>query len=60
MIYMMQVVEGHGCTINSVFTMRIEIIPKHFGVDTVSLVNLLFTQRDSKADYTKNGNLVEK
>lgn len=61
MVYMMNAVEGHGCTINSVFPLRSEIIPKHFRLDTVSLVNLLFTNDHGiKDDYTKKGNLVKK
>ena len=48
MLYMMKAVEEQGCTIYSVFPLRSEIIPKHFRLDTVSLVNLLFTKENGK------------
>jgi hypothetical protein len=42
----MKVIEGHGCTVKSVFPLRSEIIPKHFRLDTTSLVYLLFTNEN--------------
>jgi hypothetical protein len=61
MVYMMKVIEGHGCTVKSVFPLRSEIIPKHFRLDTTSLVYLLFTNENGKrSNYTLGGTLKEK
>eukprot|EP00835_Amoeboradix_gromovi_P005661 NODE_556_length_6708_cov_0.674837.p2 type:complete len:218 gc:universal NODE_556_length_6708_cov_0.674837:5906-5253(-) len=51
MVYMMKAVEAHGCTINTVFPLRSEIIPKHFRLDTTSLVYLLFTDENGKRTH---------
>ena len=61
MVYMMKAVEELGCTIYNVFPLRSEIIPKHFRLDTVSLVYLLFTNENGKrSHYTEKGALKEK
>ena len=61
MLYMMKAVEELGCTIYNVFPLRSEIIPKHFRLDTVSLVYLLFTNENGKrSHYTEKGALKEK
>ena len=58
MIYMMKEVEKDGLTINNVFPLRSEIIPKHIRLDTTTLVHLLMTKKQgNKSDYLFNGNL---
>jgi len=60
MFYMMKAVEARGATVNNVCPLRSEIIPKHFRLDTVSLVNLCFTKEHGiRSDYTTKGNLVK-
>jgi hypothetical protein len=61
MLYMMKAVEERGCTIYNVFPLRSEITPKHFRLDTVPLVYLLFTNENGKrTHYTEKGALKEK
>ena len=58
MIYMMKQVEEHGYTINNVFPLRSDIIPKHIRLDTTTLVHLLITKKQgNKSDYLFKGNL---
>ena len=58
MTYMMKEVEKDGLTINNVFPLRSEIIPKHIRLDTTTLVHLLMTKKQgNKSDYLFNGNL---
>lgn len=60
MLYMMKAVEVRGATVNNACPLRSEIIPKHFRLDTVSLVNLCFTSQQGKRSYYKaRGNLVK-
>jgi len=60
MLYMMKAVEARGASVNNACPLRREIIPKHFRLDTVSLINLCFTSEQGKrGDYTTKGNLVE-
>ena len=61
MLYMMKSIEEKGYKVNNLFPLRNEIIPKHFRLDTVSLVYLLFTNENGKrSHYTLNGALKEK
>jgi hypothetical protein len=61
MVYMMKAVEEEDCTINSVFPLRSQIIPKHFRLDTTSLVLLLFTNENGKkTDFLSKGALKER
>ncbi|RLN70472.1 hypothetical protein BBJ28_00018546 [Nothophytophthora sp. Chile5] len=58
MVYMMKAVEASGNTISSVFPLRSQLIPKHFRLDTTSLVFLLFTNQNGKRTaITRDGNL---
>jgi len=58
MIKMMKQVEKEEQTTCNVFPMRNEIIPKHIRLDTTTLVQLLFTQKQgNKCDYLTEGNL---
>lgn len=58
MIRMMKVIEKDKLTINNVFPMRNEIIPKHIRLDTTTLVHLLMTKKQgNKTDYLLEGNL---
>jgi hypothetical protein len=60
MLYMMKTVESHGTSVNNTCPLRSDIVPKHFRLDTVSLVNLCFTEEQGKrCDYTRKGNLVK-
>jgi len=60
MVYMMKTVESRGASVNHVCPLRSKIIPKHFRLDTISLVNLCFTKEQGKrSDYTTKGNLVK-
>ena len=55
---MMKEVEKEGVSINIVFPMRSEIIPKHIRLDTTTLVHLLMTKKQGKkSDYLFKGNL---
>ena len=58
MIAMMKRVEEEGFTIQNVFPMRSEVIPKHIRLDTTTLVHLFMTkQQGNKYDYLTEGNL---
>ena len=58
MIFMMKEVEKEKISINNVFPMRSEIIPKHIRLDTTTLVHLLMTKKQGKkSDYLFKGNL---
>lgn len=58
MVYMMKIIEKEELSINNVFPMRNEIIPKHIRLDTTSLVHLLLTKNQGKkSDYLFKGNL---
>ena len=60
MLYMMKTVEARGVSVNNACPLRSEIVPKHFRLDTVSLINLCFTSEQGKrSDYTTKGNLVK-
>jgi hypothetical protein len=61
MVYMMKAVEATGNTISGVFPLRSQLIPKHFRLDTTSLVYLLFTNENGKrTNTTLGGNLKRK
>lgn len=55
MVYMMKAVEATGNTISGVFPLRSQLIPKHFRLDTTSLVYLLFTNQNGKRTKTTLG-----
>jgi len=58
MIFMMKEIEKDNLTINNVFSLRTEIIPKHIRLDTTTLVHLLLTKKQgNKTDYLFKGNL---
>ena len=60
MMYMMKAVEATGNTINGVFPLRSQLIPKHFCLDTASLIKLLFTNENGKRSHAlSGGNLKE-
>lgn len=59
-VYMMKEVEKRGCTLNNVFPLRNEIVPKYFRLDTASLIDLCFTKDNgSRTFYKTQGNLVK-
>jgi hypothetical protein len=61
MIKMMKQIEKEEQTINNVFPMRSEVIPKHIRLDTTTLVHLLMTKKQgNKSDYLTKGNLKRK
>jgi len=61
MIFMMKQIEKEEQTINNVFPMRSEVIPKHIRLDTTTLVHLLMTKKQgNKSDYLNKGNLKRK
>ena len=52
MVYIMKEVEKEGLSINNVFPLRKDIIPKHIRLDTTTLVHLLMTKKfGNKSDY---------
>ena len=60
MLYMMKTVEAYDASVNNVCPLRSEIIPKHFRLDTDSLIALCFTdEQGKKSDYRTKGNLVK-
>jgi hypothetical protein len=60
MMYMMKAVEATGNTIYGVFPLRSQLIPKHFCLDTTSLIKLLFTNENGKRSHAlSGGNLKE-
>jgi hypothetical protein len=57
---MMKAVEATGNTIYGVFPLRSQLIPKHFCLDTTSLIKLLFTNENGKRSHAlSGGNLKE-
>ena len=55
---MMKRLEKDEVSVNNVFPMRSEIIPKHIRLDTTTLVHALMTkQQGNKSDYLFEGNL---
>jgi transposase len=61
MLYMMKSVELFGTSVYNVCPLRSSIVPKHFRLDTVSLVNLCFTkEQGNRQDYVSKGNLVKR
>jgi transposase len=59
MLYVMRAVEVRGAKVNTVFPLRSDLIPKHFRMDTTTLVYLCMTKDiGTQAYYTTNGNLV--
>ena len=57
----MKAVEATGNTISCVFPLRSQLIPKHFRLDTTSLVYLLITNENGKrTETTLGGNLKKK
>ena len=58
MVYMMKRLEKDEVSVNNIFPMRSEIIPKHIRLDTTTLVHALMTkQQGNKSDYLFEGNL---
>lgn len=58
MIFIMKEIEKEDFSINNVFPMRNEIIPKHIRLDTTTLVHLLMTKKQGKkSNYLFKGNL---
>uniref|UniRef100_A0A6C0IBC2 Uncharacterized protein n=1 Tax=viral metagenome TaxID=1070528 RepID=A0A6C0IBC2_9ZZZZ len=58
MIYMMKYIEQDGLSINNVFPLRNEIVPKHIRIDTTTLVHLMMRkEQGNKTDYLTKGNL---
>ena len=61
MIYMMKYIEQEGISINNVFPLRSDIIPKHITIDSTTIVNLLLRkEQGNKGDYLTEGNLKKK
>ena len=64
MIYMMKEIEKLGFSINNVFPMRNDIIPKHIRLDTTTLVHLLITinkaRNENINNITEKGNKIIK
>jgi hypothetical protein len=59
MLYMMRTVEERGQKVSGVFPLRSDLIPKHFRMDTTTLVYLCMTKDiGTQAYYTTQGNLV--
>ena len=59
MIYMMKEIEARGEKIKNVFPLRSQIIPKHFRLDTTSLVLTCMTKEQQPSSYLVEGNLVK-
>ena len=58
MIYMMKYIEQDGLSINNVFPLRSEIVPKHIRIDTTTLIHLLMRkEQGNKTNYLTKGNL---
>ncbi len=58
MFYMMTFVESRGASVFNACPLRTAIIPKHFRLDTASLIKLCFAKGDNKSFYVGRGNLV--
>ena len=59
MFYMMTFVESRGASVFNACPLRTAIIPKHFRLDTASLIKLCFAKGDNKSFYLCRGNLVK-
>jgi len=58
MIFIMKEIEEEKLSVQNVFPMRNEIVPKHIRLDTTTLVHLLMTKtQGKKSDYLFKGNL---
>jgi hypothetical protein len=54
----MKYIEQDGLSINNVFPLRNEIVPKHIRIDTTTLVHLMMRkEQGNKCDYLTKGNL---
>jgi transposase len=61
MLYMMKAVEARGASVNNVCPLRSAIIPKHFRLDTTSLIHLCLTsEHGTRAEYLTKGNIVRR
>ena len=61
MLYMMKAVEARGASVNNVCPLRSAIIPKHFRLDTTSLIHLCLTsEHGTRAEYLNKGNIVRR
>jgi hypothetical protein len=61
MIYMMKHIEQEGFSINNVFPLRSDIVPKHITLDSTTIVNLLLRKEQGKKDdYLSKGNLKKR
>jgi hypothetical protein len=61
MLYMMKAVEARGASVNNVCPLRSAIIPKHFRLDTSSLVKLCLTSaHGTQSEYLNKGNIVRR
>ena len=61
MIYMMKHIEQKEFSINNVFPLRSDIIPKHITLDSTTIVNLLLRKEQGKKDdYLSKGNLKKR
>ena len=59
MLYMMKAVEACGGTVYNACPLRSSIIPKHFRLDTQSLIELCLTKKQgTRRDFKADGNLV--
>ena len=57
-IFIMKEIEKEKLSVQNVFPMRNEIVPKHIRLDTTTLVHLLMTKNQGKkTDYLFKGNL---
>ena len=58
MIFIMKEIQKEKLSVQNVFPMRNEIVPKHIRLDTTTLVHLLMTKtQGKKSDYLFKGNL---
>ncbi len=61
MMYTTKAIEKTGSSLNCVFPLRSQLTPKHFPLDTTTLVNLLYTEQHGKrSDILTGGNLKKK
>ena len=61
MLYMLKAVEARGGTVYNVCPLRSSIIPKHFRLDTQSLIDSCLTKKQGKRRYfNADGNLVRR
>ena len=60
MLYIMKKVEACGASVGNVCPLRSEIAPKHFMLDTISIIKLCFTRNQGKrSDYTSKERTVQ-